>query len=122
MIKVETTTDGEIELDIKGLAAAVAEEAFSRIVRRTPVDTGAARDAWRITAKGSTNYEITNPKPYISRLEKGWSGQAPSGMVRITLEEVPTIIRQFINSGRLYKKKRHATIPRSAKSMKAPIS
>jgi hypothetical protein len=31
---------------------------------------------------------ISNGLPYINRLEHGWSGQAPAGMVRVTLDQV----------------------------------
>ena len=36
------------------------------------------------TAKGGSLF-LTNKLPYIERLEEGWSGQAPAGMVRVTL-------------------------------------
>ena len=31
---------------------------------------------------------IANGLPYINRLEHGWSGQAPAGMVRVTLDQI----------------------------------
>lgn len=44
---------------------------------------------------GSDAIFIFNNAPYIMRLEYGWSvTQAPQGMVRLTLEEYPDIVRQ----------------------------
>lgn len=36
---------------------------------------------------------ISNGLPYINRLEHGWSGQAPAGMVRITLDQIQAQFR-----------------------------
>lgn len=89
----------------------------SRVIKRTPVDTGRAKGNWfpslqaastevsidgsfvseqsAINLAGTTIesapgnvYYLTNNLPYIGRLEyDGWSIQAPQGMVRITLSE-----------------------------------
>jgi len=93
-------------------------EALSRIVLRTPVDTGRARGNWNIGAGdpdrsiNETGFDkagaetinggqallqaagpdqvlyITNSLPYILPLEHGHSGQAPAGMVMVTLAEL----------------------------------
>ena len=92
-----------------------ATEALTRIVQRTPVDTGAARYGWdaagralgvrvpRPSARAVINdpgeYEenligdrkfirFANNIPYIIYLEYGWSKQAPLGMVRLTFAEL----------------------------------
>jgi hypothetical protein len=88
---------------------------------RTPVDTGRARGNWTATvghrSAGSTDgvdpiggstvanaqavangwdgngsIFLTNNLPYIERLEHGHSGQAPSGMVGITVAEFGGIV------------------------------
>ena len=47
-------------------------------------------------ASGADHY-ITNSVPYIRRLEyDGWSGQAPEGMVRITIEEYQQIVARAV--------------------------
>jgi hypothetical protein len=91
------------------------------IINRSPVDTGRFRGNWNYAsvsintstsggadktgssalariqagltgwATGQTIY-ITNSLPYAVRLENGWSQQAPSGMVRLTVVE----FRQYI--------------------------
>jgi hypothetical protein len=49
---------------------------------------------------GSVVY-ITNSLPYARRLEyEGWSQQAPSGMVRVTVAEYEQIIRKAIEKAK----------------------
>lgn len=107
-----------------GAHAEITEEVLYRIVRRTPVLSGAARGNWR-TAINSVDTRvdptdvdpsglnvvaeahellrnlrsgdtttITNGLPYINRLEHGWSQKAPAGMVAITVAEIPFIVQK----------------------------
>lgn len=93
-------------------------ETFSRVVMKSPVDTGRFRANWE-AGIGSYRADVhenrdrsgavtiskiesaisgvrldgrpvflTNSLPYSTRLEYGYSGQAPSGMVRTTLAEI----------------------------------
>lgn len=112
--------------DAKG---AIALEAVTKIIQRTPVDTGLARGNWNVgfgqpdltdqrpapkgiapiarakVALGSNRsgagpvrvIYITNKLPYMRRLEFGWSKQAPNGMVRITLAELPERVGRILN-------------------------
>lgn len=74
----------------------VGLEMLNRITKRTPVDTGRARDGWMMSegrfdemkAPGVHTISIGSNVPYIIPLEYGHSGQAPSGMVRITMQEL----------------------------------
>lgn len=91
-----------------GLLRAVQTIAYDldeRIKRKTPVDTGAARAAWHASVgapeyrprgsvsaiammtKPATVY-LTNAMDYASLLENGYSGQAPQGMVAVSIAEV----------------------------------
>jgi len=103
----------------------LAFEALSRIVLRTPIDTGRARGNWNVgvgnpdhgvnlvgfdkagtgtinrgqavlaaAAPDQTLY-ITNSLPYILPLEHGHSGQAPAGMVMVTLAELHHLAAQI---------------------------
>lgn len=83
--------DGIAIPDLKGLEEDLVEQLFLRIQARTPVDTGNARDGWNIDG-----LNIINMVPYIVYLENGWSKQAPAGMIRVSLEEVPQIIQKYI--------------------------
>ncbi len=100
----------------------IALEIFSRVVRKTPVDTGRARGAWVVStgrssdeipqrvdrngtvtiATGAANMErakgdepifISNNLVYINGLEYGKSRQAPNGMVRTTIAEFDDIVK-----------------------------
>ena len=89
----------------------------SRIIKRSPVDTGRFRNNWNASINsmnqtttetvdrsgasainkaratintlemGSTFY-LSNNLPYAQRLEYGWSDQAPRGMLRISVAEL----------------------------------
>lgn len=100
---------------------ALALECLSRVVQRTPVDTGRARGGWTVgigapkaggdrldpvgnetinagaatieNARATDSVYITSNVPYIRRLEyEGHSPQAPNGMVRITVMELQTML------------------------------
>lgn len=101
-------------------------EVFSRVIRKTPVDTGRARGNWIASADrpvlvaldGAKSEQqaladagavalkqpaggvvfLANNLPYIQRLENGWSDQAPSGMVGTTLSEFPGIVSVTVRS------------------------
>jgi uncharacterized protein CbrC (UPF0167 family) len=94
----------------------VSFDMASKIIKRTPVDTGRAKANWHVelnnqrmfttddtdTRGASTIAEaaseinkvkigdsvyITNNLPYIEELENGSSQQAPAGMVKVTAAE-----------------------------------
>lgn len=93
-------------------------EADKRLVAKSPVDTGRFKSNWRVgnggvntlttASTGEPNnapeinsikingqtIHLTNSLPYANRLEYGWSKQAPSGMVRLTLTELQGVARQ----------------------------
>ena len=89
----------------------------NRIVKRSPVDTGRFRNNWQAsTGTPATNqvqgtdktgnkavdaartqvnklemgqdFYLSNNLPYAHRLEFGWSKQAPSGMLRLSIAEL----------------------------------
>lgn len=82
--------------NIEGLVSYVSEEILDRVQRRTPVKSGRARDGWELVQTSETEITINNNVPYIGLLEEGNSTQAPNGMVRVTLEEVPDIISKYL--------------------------
>jgi len=57
----------------------VSKHVLTDLKRETPVDTGRARDGWKIVGS-----KIINNVPYISYLNKGSSLQAPSHFVEKT--------------------------------------
>lgn len=94
---------------------------FSKIVQRTPIDTGRLRGNWQIGISSRPTGElsrkgisgaiggeqrkisrihggdvvyITNNLPYAQVIENGSSEQAPNGMLRITVEEYKSIVAE----------------------------
>lgn len=94
---------------------------YSAIIMASPVDTGRFRMNWQATVDNpatgvligddpsgsraigrisqfvasSTKWDefrLTNNLPYAERLEFGWSQQAPSGMVRVTVSRFQRLI------------------------------
>lgn len=109
---------GEQQRIVKGTILATC----SRIVKRTPVDTGRLRANWQASinteASGELSktdksggsvineasnklaslqvmkdvYMLSNNLPYAGRIENGYSGQAPAGMMRISVAETNAAI------------------------------
>lgn len=100
-----------------------ALEAISRMIDRTPVDTGAAKAHWfargvpdesfdkdvvdkdggstkaraaadLISVRIGDRVYLVNSAPYFFYLEHGSSGQAPAGVVAVTLAEMGLIWRR----------------------------
>lgn len=100
-------------LDAKQVVRAATLEVFTRVIQKSPVDTGRFRGNWQVDHRGfdwdkqdktgSVTIQtvaadvmksevggvtsLINNLPYAERLEYGYSGQAPEGMVRITAKE-----------------------------------
>jgi hypothetical protein len=98
----------------------IALDVFSNVILLSPVDTGRFRGNWQpavgramagtieavdptgatVTAKVQTTTQgvkagdvilMVNNLPYAQRLEDGWSKQAPSGMVALTVQRFQPI-------------------------------
>lgn len=80
----------QIEAALTGFIPAWATEAKSRIVQRTPVRSGALRDAWA-DALPPGAIEINNTMPYAHMIELGTIHMRPQPMVRTTVLEVDQI-------------------------------
>jgi hypothetical protein len=72
----------------------LASNLYRHIQSLTPVDTGRARDGWRMEAETEASYLIYNPVDYIICLEHGSSRKAPQGMLKATLAEKEAHARQ----------------------------
>ena len=90
------------------------------MVTLSPVDTGRFRNNWQCgvgavnTEIGSTDDPIgrtvsvlpswkpgqtiwlSNSMPYANRLEHGWSGQAPAGMVKLTIQRYSDYLEKAV--------------------------
>ena len=112
-------TEEKLDLAVQKIAL----DLFERVIMATPVDSGRARANWQVTIgtvpngtldltdktgqatisratataaglkAGDVIYMVNN-LPYIQRLEDGYSGQAPAGMVGLAVQEFQEIARQ----------------------------
>lgn len=64
-----------------------AQKLVQALKANTPVDTGEARDGWRIDEKG----DIANDVEHIAALNNGHSQQAPAHFVEKTVLAFPSI-------------------------------
>lgn len=82
-IKIEglDATMKDLETTVSQFQSFVANTFKSEVTPRTPIDTGRARRGWQIRQQGS-GPSIENRVPYIERLERGYSRQAPAGFVK----------------------------------------
>lgn len=97
---------------LEDVARKVTYDLFAEVVRRSPVDTGRFRANWNVSygtadltitestqqARGTTEAAkaltlpvggvlyLANALPYSLRLENGWSKQAPTGMVKLSVQ------------------------------------
>jgi hypothetical protein len=108
--------------DLSLVVRKVMFDAFSSVVRRSPVRSGRFRANWNVTY-GQPSFTVTdstqqaraiaetqkaltlpvggvvwmaNGLPYANRLEHGYSKQAPAGMVRLAIAEVQNYISQAV--------------------------
>lgn len=108
---------------VNNVTQETSAELGSRLVDKTPVDTGHAKANWRLTigkldtneidavdpsggrAKAviksmseqinmGDNVYVSNSVPYINRLEHGHSKQAPQGMRNTTIAEFQGIVKE----------------------------
>ena len=97
----------------------IALDIFSRVIQKSPVDTGRFKSNWMcavgsiptgttlaidvtavvtrveavaLGAKAGDVIYLVNNLPYARRLEYGHSKQAPAGMVRLTIAEFNAIV------------------------------
>lgn len=116
-LAVKSYADEDVPEQHRQFTQKIALQALRSLVLKTPVDTGRARANWNTTIgapnpgddtevdrtgtstiaageaviRGMDPFEevwIANGLPYIERLEQGYSGQAPKGMVATTLSEL----------------------------------
>lgn len=105
---------------VEDVARSATHRLFRSVVLRSPIDTGRFRANWNVSF-GAPDYTTTpstdesrgltevgkalrmpvggvvylsNGLPYGRRLEHGWSRQAPSGMVRLSVVKFGEFVRQ----------------------------
>lgn len=121
-IELDKIFDEHVEGQVLTVLQKLAMEGLSRMVLKSPVDTGRFRGNWTVSvgnadlstsegidpnggatiARGSVPIlAMSEPKvvwmlnslPYANRLENGWSKQAPAGVVAVTVAELTAFFR-----------------------------
>lgn len=114
--------NGNVDLVVRK----VALDLFSRVISKSPVDTGRFRGNWQVAIasipagtldltdkdgsatiakadaevlklKAGDIIYLVNNLPYSRRLEYGWSKQAPAGMVRLTVTEYGAVVSNAVS-------------------------
>jgi hypothetical protein len=73
-------------------SAKLTDVAYKEFYGRTPIRTGNARSKTK-----KQNNEIEANYPYATRLDNGYSSQAPRGMTQPTIDAVKEYIRKQSN-------------------------
>jgi hypothetical protein len=77
---------------IRTQLAALPQEIYEEFVKNTPIDKGNARRSTQLV----NNKKIAAKYTYASRLENGWSKQAPKGMIKPTQEWAKKRIKEIL--------------------------
>lgn len=78
----------ELSNDVDQMVRQVSTDLLDTVKQKTPVASGRAKRGWRLRRQSKFSYEVANRVPYISRLDEGYSKQAPRGMTRPATREV----------------------------------
>lgn len=89
-IKIDTKQVKDMIDSMQKQLDQLPDEAYNYFKSVTPIDTGNAR---RSTSKSGDT--INAHYPYAERLDKGWSKQAPKGMVKPTEQFIQKRIKKI---------------------------
>ena len=95
-MSIQFKVEGNVTTTLNNLKTAMVQlqqlpqDAFRYFVAKTPIDTGNARRSTSLN-----NKTISAQYPYAQRLDKGWSKQAPDGMIKPTEQFVKQRVRQI---------------------------
>jgi hypothetical protein len=81
-----------IQAAIKTINDNLMKEVRTEVANRTPYKEGRARRGWQ-----ERRNTVSNEVPYIERLEKGYSRQAPNGFVKQGVSAAVSNISKRIN-------------------------
>ena len=83
-----TKATADLKNSIDQTVRSVAKTFFDEVKKRTPVRSGLAKRSWKFNKSSNRKFVVHNKQPYIGRLDRGYSKQAPEGMTRPALSEV----------------------------------
>lgn len=73
----------------------LCEDFLNLLQDLTPVDTGYCQESWEFS-NNSQSATFHNSAEYASFLDEGWSKQAPTGMTGPALDELPSLVAQYL--------------------------
>lgn len=76
----------ELRAELGRFTQGVMQSFLTDARRLTPVRSGQARRGWQIVGRGLQT-QVVNRVPYISRLDNGYSRQAPNGIVKPAINQ-----------------------------------
>jgi hypothetical protein len=79
-LKVKGNLNKDVRAEIEKQRRKITEDLLNKLKEATPVDTGTARDGWKIDGRN-----IVNNVNYISVLNDGTSRQAPAHFIEKTV-------------------------------------
>ena len=77
----------KFEKKVKQLFNTVKDDTLKSARANTPIKSGRARNAWTASKKRN-GFSVNNTTPYIGKLERGSSRQAPAGITKPTLKQL----------------------------------
>jgi hypothetical protein len=85
-LKVKGNLNKDVRAEIEKQRQKITEDLLNKLKEATPVDTGNARDGWKIDGRN-----IVNNVNYISVLNEGTSKQAPAHFIEKTVLNNPNV-------------------------------
>lgn len=68
-----------IKKNLEAFQSRTAEVMLFNLKKFTPKRSGLAAKSWRKTKQTGFDYTLSNTQPYVPRLDRGYSSQAPRG-------------------------------------------
>ena len=92
MATTPRNTMRELRVEIHQPLASMARNIQLELIKTTPKASGAASRAWtnpeKISRDDFNSVITTNSRPYVPRLNEGWSKQAPPGYIEASIEKI----------------------------------
>ena len=87
-----------LERNLEVFMSRTANSLYQNLKKYTPKRSGKAASAWRKYKQQKYEYSLSNTLPYVPKLDKGYSKQAPNGFYQPASRDT----RQE-NKGKFYK-------------------
>ena len=87
-----------LERNLEVFMGRTANALFQNLKKFTPKRSGLASQSWRKKQRNKLEYNLTNNQPYVPRLDRGYSKQAPRGFYQPASSET-----RRTNKGRFFK-------------------